>query len=145
MATVEYRSSVPQWMFFIGVLMLLMGVYGLLRMIHISARSVPYPAQGVFPSNILFSNNQFFNTYSRESECEPLPQLYYDYGLDGKTTPRTPTEEEKMNEERQMSRCINGFEEDRAKQRQRDKNQAIFLVFLGVGLVFSRRFIDRTF
>jgi hypothetical protein len=40
------------------------------------------------------------------------------------------------------ARCVNGFDEDRAKQRQKDKNESAFLVFVGAGLIFARRFLS---
>lgn len=134
-------SRVSNWMFFLGVLFLLMSAYGIVRMLHIQVRRVPYPAAGVYPPTILFpgTSNYFFN---RESECEPYPQVYYDYDSNGKQTARPANAEELLVQEQTKGRCLAGFEEDRSKQRQRDRNQSAFLGFVGFGLVFSRRFVD---
>lgn len=128
------------WMSFVGVLLFLMGVYGALRIAHVELRKVPYPSAGVFPPTIL-TPNQNFSPFGRESECEIVPQVYYDYETNGKMTVRPSTEEEKLIAEKNMQRCIKGFDEDRAKQEQRDKTQAAFLVFVGSGLLFARRFV----
>lgn len=134
-------TRVSNWMFFLGLLLLLMGVYGFARILHVQVRSVPYPSAGVYPPTFLTpGNNNVF--YTRESECEPYPQVYYDFDSTGKQTPREANEQELMVAEQTMSRCIAGFEEDRAKQKQRDKNQAAFLSFVGLGLILSRRFLD---
>lgn len=130
-------------MFFIGVLLLLAGVYGALRIIHVSVRKVPYPSSGVLPSTVLFgsANLSFFSAnlsfFGRESECDPHPQTYYDKDSNS----RPPTDEEKAVEERVSLRCRRGFDEDRAKTKQYDRNLSAFLVFVGGGLILSRRFL----
>lgn len=131
-------SSVPRLMYFLGILLFLMGAYGLLRIAHVSYRSVPYPSAGVMPSNLLFSgSNSLF--YGRESDCDPYPSLYYE---EDNKTPRDATEDEKILEQKMRERCVQGFNEDRAKTRQYDRNLSAFLVFVGAGLIFSRRFIE---
>lgn len=129
------------WMFFFGVLMLLIGFYGVIRMVHIETRHVPYPIKGVYPTNVLLPGNGSYLS-TRESECETYPQVYYDYGLDGKQVAREQTPEESMVQDQLLKRCISGFDEDRAKQRQYDRNQAGFLVFVGAGFLIARRFLS---
>ena len=133
-------SKVSSWMFLLGALLLLMGLYGFFRTVHINYRQVPYPAAGVFPATFILPGVTTY--YSRESECEPYPQLYFDIDNMGKQVSREATEDEIRVQEENKARCINGFEEDRAKQKQRDKNQVGFLVFVGAGLILSRRFIE---
>lgn len=139
MAAEPKASSASQWIGFIGIFLFLTGLYGTARILHISSRAVPYPSRGIFPNTILLPQNS--TAYLRESECDPYPQVYYDYGLDGKQTPRPATQEELDVQQQQTKRCINGFEEDRAKQRQYDKNQSAFLIFVGAGLLLARRFL----
>lgn len=134
------KTTAGQLMFGLGALLLLMGVFGIARIAHVNFKKVPYPSAGVFPPTILFPG--FISYGGRESECEPYPQLYFDFGEDGKQTPREQTLEEQVNQEQLMNRCVDGFNEDRSKQEQRDKNQALFLVFTGAGLIFSRRFLE---
>lgn len=131
-------SSASRWMFFLGALFLLIGAYGFVRILHIKVRSVPYPSTGVLPSNILFDRGTF-SAFGRESDCDPYPTLYYDE--DNKTL-RDATEAERMLEQTVQERCVQGFNEDRAKTRQYDKNLSAFLVFVGAGLIFARRFAD---
>ena len=134
-------SKVSNWMFFLGLLLLLMGLYGFIRILHVQARSVPYPSAGVLPPTVLLPGLGA-NFYSRESECEPYPQIYYDYDSTGKQTAREANQEEVKVAQQTTARCIAGFEEDRSKQRQRDRNQSAFLSFVGLGLIFGRRFLD---
>lgn len=140
MAIETQRPSVSQWMGFVGFLLVLIGLYGVLRIIHVSVRGVPYPIRGVFPSTIIFPGIPSYGI--RESECESYPQVYYDYGTDGKQTPRLPAQQELDVQQQQAKRCTAGFNEDRSKQKQYDKNQAAFLIFVGAGLLFARRFLD---
>lgn len=135
-----HTSSAPQWMGVIGFLLVFMGLYGAIRMTHISVRGVPYPSRGVFPNTVLFQGDSV--SYGREGDCDPYPQVYYDYGPDGKQTSRPATNEELGVQQEQSKRCVNGFNEDRSKQRQYDKNQAAFLIFVGTGLLFARRFFS---
>lgn len=140
MATETQRPSVSQWMGFVGFLLVLIGLYGVIRIIHVSVRGVPYPSRGMFPSTIIFPGISTYGT--RESECDAYPQVYYDYGTDGKQTPRPQTQEELDVQQQQAKRCSAGFNEDRSKQKQYDKNQAAFLLFVGTGLLFARRFLS---
>ena len=123
------------WMFFLGTLLLLMGLYGALRIAHIAQRGVPYPATGVLPANLLFDRGPFF--YSRETDCKAYSTPYYE--IDGKTI-RQPSEEERAAVVQNEARCVQGFEEDRQKQRQYDRNLSAFLIFTGAGLVLASRF-----
>lgn len=140
--SVETRigTSVPAWMFFIGTLLLLMGLYGALRIAHIMQRGVPYPATGVLPANFLFDRGPFY--YARETDCKSYALTYYE--VDGKT-PRPATEDEKSATVQNEQRCSQGFEEDRQKQRQYDRNLSAFLIFTGAGLLLSSRFGRRFF
>ncbi|OGY12033.1 MAG: hypothetical protein A3A58_01285 [Candidatus Blackburnbacteria bacterium RIFCSPLOWO2_01_FULL_41_27] len=131
-------SSVSRVMYFLGILLFLMGIYGLLRITHVTYRGVPYPSAGVMPSNLLFSG-PLYTSYGRESDCDPYPMTYY---AEDNKTPRDATGEEKTLEQRMQERCVQGFNEERAKTRQYDKNLSAFLVFVGVGLIFSRRFVE---
>lgn len=137
MADAPSTSKVSQWMFFLGVLFLLMGAYGFVRIVHVDMRKVPYPSSGVLPQTLLVGDVVSLN--GRESDCGSYPQLYYE--VDGKTL-RDASEEEAALQDEMTKRCVNGFDEDRAKQRQRDRNESAFLVFVGAGLVFARRFLS---
>ncbi|MDO8452370.1 MAG: hypothetical protein Q7S79_01315 [bacterium] len=119
----------------IGVLLFLAGVYGMLRIYHITARGVPYPATGVLPSNVLFDRGPFY--YSRETDCKAYTLVYYE--LDGKTV-RQASEEEKTVSGRNEARCVQGFYEDRQKQLQYDRNLSAFLIFVGGGLITAVKY-----
>ncbi len=133
------RSPLCSWFQFFGVLFLLIGLYGVLRILHVQVRHVPYPIRGVIP-NTFITSSENTTSYTRESECEPYPQIYYDYGPDGKQVPRDASPEEIAVAQEQAKRCVRGFDEDRSKQAQYDKNEAAFFIFLGLGLLASKRF-----
>lgn len=135
---VKVGTNVFGWMFFLGLLLLLMGAYGAFRIVHVTSRGVPYPSTGVLPANILFERGPFF--YARETDCKTYPQIYYE--LDGRT-PRQPTDDEKVVAGQGEARCVQGFVEDRQKQLQYDRNLSAFLVFVGGGLVLASRFGKR--
>lgn len=131
-------SSVSRFMFLLGALFLLMGAYGFIRILHVNMRSVPYPSTGVLPSNILFDRGTY-SSFGRESDCDPYPTLYFE---EDNRTAREATEQERMLEQKVQERCVQGFNEDRAKTKQYDRNLSAFLVFVGAGLVFARRFAE---
>lgn len=136
-------SSVTSLIFFVGVLLILVGLYGFVRIVHITLRGVPYPMHGVIPATIL-TPGESISYWGRESECDSYPQVYYESDKDGNQIPRKATKEELAMQEQSSKRCVVGFNEDRAKQNQYDKNQSAFLVFVGAGLVLARRFLQRT-
>lgn len=119
----------------IGILLFLSGLYGALRIYHVTRRGVPYPATGVLPSNLLFDRGPFF--YSRESDCKTYPLVYYE--LDGRT-PREATQFEMTAGQQGEERCLQGFFEDRQKQLQYDRNLSAFLIFVGGGLITAVKY-----
>jgi hypothetical protein len=136
MATeVRISPTTSSLMYFLGVFLLLMGLYGVIRMAYITYRGVPYPSSGAYPSNLLFERSGSLG-YGKESDCRPYPQLYYE--TDNKTL-RQPTQEENWIQQQIAERCVEGFNEDRAKTFQYDRNLTAFLIFLGLGLIFSRK------
>lgn len=137
MVTTQHPTRVSDWMLILGTILLLMGAFGFLRIVHVSLRHVPYPSSGVLPATILTPEDN--TSFGRETDCRLYPQPYYE--ADGKTL-RPPTEDEKALQEEITRRCINGFDEDRAKQKQYDRNQSAFLIFVGAGLLFARRFLE---
>lgn len=141
-STTEVRvgTNVFGWMFFLGLLLLLMGAYGAFRIVHVTKRGVPYPSTGVMPANLLFDRSPIY--YIRETDCQAYPQVYFE--ADGKT-PRQPAEKEKRVQEQSTQRCVQGFAEDRQKLLQYDRNLSAFLIFVGGGLVLASRLGRRYF
>ncbi len=139
MAVVEQRTRIADWMLVLGLLLTLMGLYGFVRIVHISSRGVPYPLGGVLPSTILLPSTT--SSFGHETDCDPYPQLYYE--ADNKTV-RQPTEAESYISQQLKQRCVNSFDEDRSRQAQVDKNTSSFLVFVGIGLILGRSLLART-
>lgn len=133
---VAINPTTSSFMYFLGVLFLLMGVYGVIRIAYVTARNVPYPSAGVYPAIALFERNMVAGL-GHETDCKPYPQLYYE--SDNKTI-RQPTQEENWLQEQITQRCIEDFNEDRAKTFQYDRNMTAFLIFVGLGLILTRRF-----
>ncbi len=137
MATeLKVNTASSSLLYFVAILLVLVGLYGVIRMAHIAKRGVPYPSAGVYPSNILFDRIGSMG-YLRESDCRSYPQLYYQ--TDAKTL-RKPTNDELALQDEITTRCVDGFNEDRAKTQQYDRNLSAFTIFIGVGLLFANRY-----
>lgn len=117
---------------FLAVLFLLLGVYvGLRTGLNILTMK-KYPTVGV-----LSGVNPFFPPYvQREEDCY-YPTPYF--SLDGKSRPPTP--EEKKMEEDQKKRCIDSVQAARDLAKTNDINTSVLFLFLGAGLLVSKRFI----
>ncbi|HEY4512072.1 MAG TPA: hypothetical protein VJH63_00215 [Candidatus Paceibacterota bacterium] len=150
------RSS--QWMVFIGVVLLLFGIYGLARTcINIFAFE-KYPQEGVYPPFPFFQSAAQIPYYAgREEDCianyvyYPTPYLSYP-GLphdivNSPDAPPLPSAEElkkneelvKIQNEMQKQNCLSGIKEAREKARVNDLSQSVLFLFLGAGVLIARR------
>lgn len=122
----------------LGLLLFLMGLYGVLKIGFNILVLNRYPMDGAIPQNILISDSSAL--YAREIDCISYPQSYY--GIDGNS--REPTKEEQLIARQQEERCLKGLEEDKKRLMMADINKSAFLVFLGLGLVFSKKLLPKT-
>lgn len=114
------HSFVP----FVAVVFLLLGVYvGLRTGLNILTMK-KYPTVGV-----LSGVNPFFPPYfQREEDC------YY-------PGPYPSTEADKKMQAEQEKRCLDGVQAARDLAKANDINTSVLFLFLGAGLLISKRFI----
>ncbi len=119
------------WITFIGLILVLIGLYATARTTINLVAFEKYPQGGVLPTN--FSGvPQYFQ---QERDCN-YPQTYYT--ADGKTT-RPATPEEKENAKTQQQNCLEGVKEGRNQAKINDISQSLLFLFLGAGVLVSRR------
>ena len=139
----EETSKDRPWLLFLGVVLLLIGVYGTLRTVVNFIAFEKYPIGGVFSFGLAESTGQ----YQREADC--VSGYYYPTALyykeDG-MTPRQPTiEEERLMVEQkqqtaiQLENCIAGVGEARDAAKVNDLSQSILFLLLGGAVWFGRR------
>lgn len=118
-------SRPASWMFFIAVILVLLGLYAGVRTAVNIAFIDKYPAGGVIP--IYFGT--YGPLYQREEDCT-YTRLYYKD--DGHTT-RPATEEEKAQEAQDTKNCLNGVREARVSAKVNDISTSLLFLFLGLG------------
>ncbi len=133
---------------FIGVVLLLIGIYGALRTVINMVAFEKYPQTGVIGA-VPWSGIQPAPSYQREQDCETsyvyTPQLFYE--KDGVTS-RTPNADEKLQMEQQkqlndtqLKNCISGVKEARDVAKINDITQSLLLLFLGGSVLLYRRIL----
>lgn len=134
MAEEKNTSRANTWVTFIGVILLLVGIYASARtVINLKAFS-KYPQAGV----LSFSFGGQAPYYQRESDCS-YPQSYY--APDGQVRP--PTDAEKKQEQDTVKRCVDAVTDSREQAKVNDISQSLLFLFLGVGVLASRRIFFR--
>ncbi len=124
------EKKIPSWITFIGVVLLLIGIYGAVRTgINLSFFE-KYPPEGIL--GIPWAQPYY---PQREQECM-YPHPYYE--PDGKTT-RPATPEEKENEAISTQICLDGAREARERAKINDLSQSVLFLFLGIGILTTRR------
>lgn len=123
------------WFDFFGVLFLLIGIYATAHTLFNIYALPKYPQSGVLSLPIFAS---YTPSYGREQDCT-YPRVYYD--PEGKL--RSANTEEKIQEEKEQGNCLSGITESREAARQNDIHQSAFFLFLGVGLLFGRKYLLR--
>lgn len=158
MGETKEPKKTNQWILFIGVVLLLFGIYGLARTgINVFAFE-KYPQEGVYPPFPFFQAS-FPPVYygGREEDCivnniypplgyTTMPDLPELVG-DGVSVKRPPTEEEKKAMEKQLKdqqilqqkSCLSGIKEAREKAKVNDLSQSVLFLFLGAGVLIARR------
>ena len=128
---VETTQKTAPWMLFVGVLLLLIGLYSASRTLINFFFFEKYPTYGVISLN--FSGIPAYS--QKEQDCF-YPQIYYT--ADGRTV-RDATEAEKESEKAQKDNCIEGVKEVRNSAKVNDISQSLLFLFLGAGLIISRK------
>ncbi len=129
------ESKVSAWVLFIAIILLLIGIYGGVRT-GVNLLFFPkYPTSGVLSMNFVG-----FPVYNQNEEDCAFPQTYFT--ADGKTS-RPATPEEKEQEKINQQNCVRSAIQARESARINDISQSILFLFLGTGLIFSRRFFPK--
>lgn len=143
-----------QWLVFIGFILLLTGIYGIARTTINLIAFDKYPQEGVYPPLPFLSQSAsvYPGPYSYQREADCLANfVYYPYPYykpDG--TPRPATKEEKEQQEQQKQQleiqkqnCLDGIAESRDKAKINDLSQSLLLLFIGAGVLASKKILKR--
>lgn len=127
-------SKVASWMTVIGMLLLLVGIYATVRT-GINFFAFPkYPQEGVLSFNFTGTPPYF----QREQDCN-YPIIYYEDNNSSKE--RSATESEIKRDEETKRSCLQGVADQREAAKKNDISQSLLFLFLGAGLLVSRRFL----
>lgn len=122
------------WLSFIALLFVLIGLYCAIHTAY-NFTLPQYPQVGVLSINT--SGNP--PAVQRTSDCM-YSQIYYED--DGKTL-RAPTAGEKKQNQMDTQRCLRGISETRTAVKMSDINVSVLFLFVGLGLMFSPRFLKK--
>ena len=119
-------SKVSSWVLFIGIMLLLIGIYAAGRTAINLAFFQKYPQGGVLSINI----NGVPPYYQKESDCL-YPSTYVD---------DTKTQEQRMTDEKkQQEICLSNVSDERERAKINDISQSMLFLFLGAGILISKK------
>lgn len=116
---------------FVGVILLLIGIYSSLRTALNFIVFKNYPTTSIYYINLTGVPPHM----QRDEDCMYL-QTYFT--PDGKTRPATP--EEKANEKEQQRLCLTGVRDARENAKASDVSSSLLFLFLGLGILTTKRF-----
>jgi hypothetical protein len=150
----EQNTRKSQWVNFIGLFLILLGIYGSIRTLVNIGVFEKYPMDGVYPT-IPFLQNPYaapsYPTGGREEDCEVNYQpysatTYLSYPVaspDGGTAtkPWTKDQIESYNAQQlsYKNNCISGVKEARDKAKINDISQSLLFLFMGAGVLLARK------
>lgn len=127
------ESSAKIWIAFLGLLFLLLGIFAAARTAaNIALFKDKYPQGGVV--NLNFSGQPAY--FSRESDCNYPPTV--SYSPEGK--PMEASAEQKKIDEQNKANCLAGVKDARETARINDIATSVLFLFVGVGILTTRRF-----
>lgn len=124
------NSKGNTWLLFIGVVLILIGLYASIRTLVNLTVYDKYPTEGV----LSFNSNSY---QQKESDCT-YEQIYYTQ--DNK--PRPGTEEEIARDKKQQTTCLNNVAQARQNAKTNDITQSVIFLALGAGVLFLRKFLS---
>lgn len=140
----DQNKKQNQWLTFIGIILLLAGVYGIARTSINLLAFEKYPQEGVYPALPFFSSTSYMAPmpYSREGDCIANYSIIYPtYDSNGR--PVTMSEKEKAEAQKnldiQKQNCLDGVKESRERSKINDISQSLLMLFLGAGVVAARK------
>lgn len=157
----EKKSSAYTWITFIAVFLTLLGIYASARTIINLVAFDKYPQGGV----LSFTLSPGYPYYSREQDCENMPGPGYEVMEKPVDVVMSEPMVEESSEssdsaqmvepsqrsalypappyypdyEKQKELCLSGVREARNYAKVTDISESALLVFLGLGLMFSRK------
>lgn len=129
---VEHSTHSHPWITFIGIVLLLIGIFASVRTLYNTTMLAAYPQSGV----LYFNMSGMVPYYQRASDC--IQNQPY-YGADGAV--RESSAEEKKQQMLTQENCLKGVVDTQAQAKTNDIGTSAFFLFLGVGVLLSRRFI----
>jgi len=129
--TNKNHSWVEKIINFLGYFFLLLGIYASIKTLynHLYFKN-KYPLIPVVSINP-------FSYYESEENC--YQQFSYPY-YDDKGKPRPPYKEEKEMQEKNLKICLERIKRQRQQTKQNDIWTSFMLVFLGVGILYTKGF-----
>ncbi len=137
----EPNKKQSQWLTFIGVILLLSGIYGVARTSINMLAFEKYPQEGVYPT-LPFIQATYPAYYQREGDCIANYGIIYPiYDSSGKPVKQTEEEkaEAKKQQELQKENCLQSVAESREKSKVNDISQSFLMLFLGAGVLAARK------
>ncbi|MBU2542973.1 hypothetical protein KJ707_00175 [Patescibacteria group bacterium] len=116
----------------LSVIFLLVGIYSMTRVIVNLKFFDKYPMTGV----LYFNFYGVSPYYQKEEDCV-YPITY----IDDKGTARKPSQEEQDSEKNSQDRCLNDVKSNRDNAKVNDINTSIFFIFLGSGILITKKFL----
>lgn len=125
------NATAPAWVTFIGLLLLLIGLYASGRTLVNLLLFAKYPTYGVLSLN--FSG---IASYGPNEEDCLRAQNFFDPS--GQTRPASNEEKSRQNQDQET--CLSSVREARRASKVNDIAQTVLFLFLGLGTLFSRKF-----
>ncbi len=125
------------WISLIGLLLLLVGIFGVLRITINVVAFEKYPSAGIFN----FTNN---NYSPREEDCMSITNSFpFPVNPDGSTQKMTKEYEQIMldQQQQQFTSCVASAVSARDQAKVNDISQSLLALFLGVGVLMVRKYI----
>lgn len=136
MADSNNKSKFPTWVTFIGFILVLLGVYGSLRTAINLTLFARYPATGVYVLN--FMGMPYYQ--QREEDCENIPTIYPPSDVQIPIEDFSK-EESIKDQEKQKLFCLGTVKDSRQQAKINDISQSLLFLFLGTGVMVSRKYI----
>jgi hypothetical protein len=137
----EPNKKQSQWLTFIGVILLLSGIYGIARTSINMLAFEKYPQEGVYPA-LPFLQTSYPVYSQREGDCIANYGIIYPvYDASGKPVKQTAEEkaEAQKQQDIQKQNCLDGVKESRDKAKINDISQSFLMLFLGAGVLVARK------
>lgn len=127
------NQAVKSWILFIGLVLLLLGIFGSLQTTINLLFLEKYPTNGVL--NIGFTPSY----YPRESDCFYPPAPTFDPSGNPVQTFDNPSSK------LQQETCLAGIAEDRQNAKANDISKSFLFLILGLGILTSPKYLSSLF